>query len=202
MLNERRIYLRCFVYCKFINKARFWILPWRVQHDVHIRWCSRGLIITGKVSSLGINNTSGAHEFTPLSILNGVRVSHSLVFYLVFRRSWFVVLSFFLLVILVSVHRLTASIFTFGIFKLFSVGNFSVRPSVQLPYSHLASLSFFLNNIISPIRRGFAPDFVNYKNGAFDSQPQVILLTSCLPMVDDSLRVLRLLPPLKLVSMI
>jgi len=46
------------------------------------------------------------------------------------------------------------------------------------------------------------PGFVNYKKGAFDSQPQVIKFTSCLPMDGDSLRVLRLLPPLKLVAMI
>ena len=43
---------------------------------------------------------------------------------------------------------------------------------------------------------------VNYKKGALESQPQVIKFTSCLPMVGDSLRVLRLLPPLKLVAMI
>ena len=47
---------------------------------------------------------------------------------------------------------------------------------------------------ISPIRRGFAPGFVNYKKGALDSQPQVIKFTSYLPMVGGSLRVLRLLP--------
>jgi hypothetical protein len=46
-------------------------------------------------------------------------------------------------------------------------------------------------------------DFVHStKNGALDSQPQVIKFTSCLPMVGGSLRVLRLLPPLKLVAMI
>jgi len=50
---------------------------------------------------------------------------------------------------------------------------------------------------ISPIRRGFAPGFVNYKNGALDPQPQVIKFTSCLPMVGGSLRLLRLLPPTK-----
>jgi hypothetical protein len=53
---------------------------------------------------------------------------------------------------------------------------------------------------LSPIRRGFAPGFVNYKKGALDSQAQVIKFTSCLPMVGGSLRVLRLLPPLKLVA--
>jgi hypothetical protein len=43
---------------------------------------------------------------------------------------------------------------------------------------------------------------INYKKGALDSQPQVIKFTSCLPRVGGSLRVLRLLPPLKLVAMI
>jgi hypothetical protein len=41
---------------------------------------------------------------------------------------------------------------------------------------------------ISPIRRGFAPSFVNYKKGALDSQPQVIKLTSCLPMVGELIK--------------
>jgi hypothetical protein len=40
------------------------------------------------------------------------------------------------------------------------------------------------------------------QKSAIDSHPQVIKLTSCLPMVGGSLRVLRLLPPLKLVAMI
>jgi len=55
---------------------------------------------------------------------------------------------------------------------------------------------------LSPIRRGFAPGFLNYKKGAIDSQPQVIQFTSCLPMVGGSLRVLRILPPLKLAAII
>ena len=50
---------------------------------------------------------------------------------------------------------------------------------------------------MSPIRHGFAPGFVNYKKGALDSQPKVIKLISCLPMVGGSLWVLRLLPTLK-----
>ena len=37
------------------------------------------------------------------------------------------------------------------------------------------------------MRRGFAPGFIDYKKGALDSQPQVIKLTSCLPMVGGSL---------------
>jgi hypothetical protein len=40
------------------------------------------------------------------------------------------------------------------------------------------------------------------KKGALDSQPQVIKFTSCLPMAGGSLRLPRLLPPLKLVAMI
>jgi hypothetical protein len=55
---------------------------------------------------------------------------------------------------------------------------------------------------LSPIRRGFAPGFINYKNGALDSQLQVIKFNSCFPVVSGSLRVLRLLPLLKLVAMI
>ena len=55
---------------------------------------------------------------------------------------------------------------------------------------------------ISPIRRGFAPGFVNYKKGALDSQPQVIKFSSYLLMVGGSLQVLQLLPPLKLVVML
>jgi hypothetical protein len=38
------------------------------------------------------------------------------------------------------------------------------------------------------------------QKGALDSQPQVIKFTSHLPMVGGSLRVLRFLPPLKLVA--
>jgi hypothetical protein len=58
------------------------------------------------------------------------------------------------------------------------------------------SLDLTAHTSLSPIRRGFAPNFENYKKGALDSQPQVIKFTSCLPMVGGSLRVLRLPPPL------
>ena len=61
---------------------------------------------------------------------------------------------------------------------------------------------YIVDTSLSPIRRGFAPRFVNYKKSALDSQPQVIKLTSCLLLVDGSLRMRRLLPPLKLVTMI
>ena len=40
------------------------------------------------------------------------------------------------------------------------------------------------------------------KKGALESQPQVIKFIRCLPMVSGSVRVHRLLPPLKLVTMI
>jgi hypothetical protein len=49
---------------------------------------------------------------------------------------------------------------------------------------------------------GSRPALQITKKGALDSQPQVTKFTSCLPMVGGSLRVLRLLPPLKLVAMI
>ena len=38
-----------------------------------------------------------------------------------------------------------------------------------------------------PIRRGFAPGFVNYKKGALDSQSHVIKFVRCFPMVGGSL---------------
>jgi len=61
-------------------------------------------------------------------------------------------------------------------------------------------LEYLTNNTsLSPIRRGVAPGFVNYKQAALDSRLEVIKFTSCSPMVDGSL---RLLPPLKLVAMI
>ena len=59
------------------------------------------------------------------------------------------------------------------------------------------SLDIIVHTSLSPIQRGFAPSFVNYKKGALDSRPQVIKLTSCLSMVGCSLRVLWLSEPLK-----
>jgi hypothetical protein len=44
---------------------------------------------------------------------------------------------------------------------------------------------------------GSRPALQITKKGALDSQLQVIKFTSCLPMVSGSLRVFRLLPPLK-----
>jgi hypothetical protein len=55
----------------------------------------------------------------------------------------------------------------------------------------IGSFDLTTRTSLSPIRRGFAPSFVNYKKGALDSQSQVIKLTSCLPRVGGSLR----LPP-------
>jgi hypothetical protein len=59
-----------------------------------------------------------------------------------------------------------------------------------------------IHTSLSPIQLELAPALLITKKGALDSQPQVIKLTSCLTMVDDSLRVLRLLPLLKLIAMI
>jgi hypothetical protein len=49
---------------------------------------------------------------------------------------------------------------------------------------------------------GIIAGCVNYKTGELDSKSQVIKFTSYLPMIGGSLRVVRLLPPLKLVAMI
>jgi hypothetical protein len=62
------------------------------------------------------------------------------------------------------------------------------------------SLDLTTHTSLSPIRRVFAPGFVNYKKGALDSQPQVIKFTSCLHMVGGFLWVLRLPPQLKLAA--
>jgi hypothetical protein len=43
------------------------------------------------------------------------------------------------------------------------------------------SLDLTTHTSLSPIRRGFAPSFANYKKGALDSQLQVIKFTSCFP---------------------
>jgi hypothetical protein len=64
------------------------------------------------------------------------------------------------------------------------------------------SLDLTTHTSLSPIRVGSRPDLQITKKGALDSQPQVIKITSCLPRVGGSLRVLRLPPPLQLVAMI
>jgi hypothetical protein len=88
--------------------------------------------------------------------------------------------------------------------KLFKVGlEFILEEGPGWLNELLRSLDYLTTHTsLSPIRRGLAPGFVNYKKGALDSQPQVIKFTSCLPMVGGSLWVLRLSPPLKLVAMI
>ena len=65
------------------------------------------------------------------------------------------------------------------------------------------TLQYPSNNIKSKYTTvGSRPTLQITKKGALNSQSEVIMLTSCLPMVGGSLRVLRLLPPLKLVTMI
>jgi hypothetical protein len=59
----------------------------------------------------------GAPERT--RVFSGVCVARSLVFYIMFGRSLFVLLSFFLLTIVLSVLRFTVSEYPFGIFKHF-----------------------------------------------------------------------------------
>ena len=76
-----------------------------------------------------------------------------------------------------------------------------------IPQSHVHTLNsvfiesllyFYTTFIVIHTNLGLAIT----KQGAFDSQPQVIKFTSCLPMVGGSLWVLRLLPPPKRVAMI
>jgi hypothetical protein len=43
---------------------------------------------------------------------------------------------------------------------------------------------------------------LNYKKAALDTQPQMLKLTNCLPMVGGSLRVLHLLAHLRMVAKI
>jgi len=62
-----------------------------------------------------------------------------------------------------------------------------------------ASVSISWYNLITVLQQPLhKSNFINYKKGALDLQPQVIKFTSCLLMVGGSLRVLRLPPPLKL----
>jgi hypothetical protein len=72
--------------------------------------------------------------------------------------------------------------------------NGAILESILFEYQTL-SLHYLLSLVYT---RGFAPHFVNSTKGALDWQPQVKKFTSCLPMVGGSLRVLWLLPPLKL----
>jgi hypothetical protein len=74
------------------------------------------------------------------------------------------------------------------------------------PRAHVAQWARWLDYLtthtsLSPIWRGLAPGFVIHKKGCTRLAAQVIKCISCLPMVGGSLRVLRRLPPLKLVAM-
>jgi hypothetical protein len=80
---------------------------------------------------------------------------------------------------------------TFKLLKLF-----------HKPFSFMGHFIIITDTSLSPMRREFAPGFVNYKKGALDSRSQVIKLTSYLAMVGGYLRVLRLLPSRKLVAII
>ena len=72
----------------------------------------------------------------------------------------------------------------------------------RLLIKKITQLILNISPSLSPIRRRCAPGFVNYKKCTRLAADKVIKFTSCLPMVGGSLRVLRLLPPLKLVAMI
>ena len=60
-----------------------------------------------------------------------------------------------------------------------------------------------IHTSLSPLRRGFAPHFINYKRGCTRlAATRDKVYTNGLPMVGGSLRIFRLFPPLKLVAMI
>jgi hypothetical protein len=84
---------------------------------------------------------------------------------------------------------------------LFTSALYSIR--IEDPGGSMHYIDGLLNNSYKPITNTawVRVRFVNYNKGALNSQPQVITFTSCLPMVGGSLRVLRLLPPLKIVAM-
>jgi hypothetical protein len=155
----------------------------------HLLWCSRGLfqLLPQKLKT----NTS--HNDRALSVTIHTEESG--------KRYWF---SLFLLIKSKNYILLTELAKTF--FSCSTLGQTGTGvlsdPGARVA-QWVRSLDLTAHTSLSPIRRGFAPGFVNYqKKGALDSQPQVIKLTSCLPMVGGSLRVLRLPPPLKPVAMI
>ena len=84
--------------------------------------------------------------------------------------------------------------------RCLSLCTFSFRHCIVCSWAIWVVNYLATHTSLSPIRLGFAPVFVNYKKGALDSQPQVIKFASCLPIVSGYLLVLRLLPPLKLVT--
>jgi hypothetical protein len=88
-----------------------------VQHDFHIRLCSCRLTVTQRVQQERF--TLPGHLSSP-PVYSGVRVAQSLAFCVVFCRSLFVSLTFYLLAIVFSVlFRLTIFPNPFDIFKLF-----------------------------------------------------------------------------------
>ena len=103
---------------------------------LHIRWCSCPLTVTRRLSHVEQELLTLSEHMSSSSIFSGVRVAQSLVFCVVFCRSLFCSFVIFLLAIVLSVLlRFTASVYPFGIFKLFlsfcpfSFGHCVVCPS-------------------------------------------------------------------------
>ena len=151
------------------------------------------MFVSFKSCTTGVTHKpSGEPEFIPC--FSGACVARSLVFCVMFCRSLFVLLFFFFW-----------TLCSLCFFKLRLLIHFLVTSNVfrgTRVAQWVRSLDLTTHTSLSPIRRGFAPGFVNYKKGALDLQPQVIKFTSGLPMVGGSLRILRLPPLLKLVTMI
>jgi hypothetical protein len=136
------------------------------------------------------------------------------LFYLEKARFDFVVMVFEIKRIKGSLKRSTIKMFHFLKFKFIvvcSIFNWISENSWLMCSNRFkgpgGSMSYVVGLLTthtrpSPIRRGFVPGFVNYKKGCTRLTAASDKLTSCLSMVGGSLRVLQLLPPLKLVAMI
>jgi hypothetical protein len=113
---------------------------------------------TGVTCGWGSPYPSGAPEFTPA--FSGVRVTRSLVFCVVFCRSLFVL---FLLTIVLSVLRITASDYPFGVFKPQGLVSFKTYMPSLLPYSKVNIYPFPLphSSIFSPYLWSFRwPNYI------------------------------------------
>jgi hypothetical protein len=91
---------------KLLNVALNTIIltPYTVlQHDFHIRWCSKRLTVTRRVSLVELELLTFENLLNSIPVLSAVRVFQSAVFCVMFCRTLFLL---FLLVILLSVFNL------------------------------------------------------------------------------------------------
>ena len=84
----------------------------------------------------------------------------------------------------------------------FIYGTYSLK--IRRSVGSMSQVVGLPNNSFKPITNAayVRARLCKLQKGALDLQPQVLMLISCLPVVGGSLRVIRLLPPLKLVAML